>query len=159
QVNSDQTETFTTLCIDSSLNYEFTLNILDDVYILKRDLEDIIENYHFMIENNKLFTIEKKTKENKEAPITKAQNDAKDRIIETQKTALLGVILAMDKAHNGNKGRYWKAHGLNMAYITKEMQKALELEGIEPRSQKTYQQKIREAIALLNDKTNPIYKN
>ncbi|MFZ7289558.1 hypothetical protein, partial [Avibacterium avium] len=116
----------------------------------------ILENYHFLIENNKLFLPEKKPKE---TPAPKAKNDAKDRIIESQKTALLGFILAMDKAHNGNKGKYWKAHGLNKSYLIGEMKKALELEGIEPRSTKTYQKLVNEAIALLEDKNSSVYQD
>lgn len=139
------------------------VNFLDDIYIQKEHLEDVFRVYEFR-KDILDFDIEKDINSTIEHDKTvhTPSNDAKDRLIKTYKTLILGLILVMDKKENKRRYKYWGRRGINFNGLSNAIVDELQyfnvqfLEDLDTRNPSTYSRKMQEVIALLEEefKTN-----
>lgn len=169
------------LWIKAESETDFKISFLDDVYILKTDLDYLFNecpnldryqakniekeeeesNIKMMIENSAALDQAKDAKiAQLEAELQalkntrKTGNDSKEREVKTYKTLLLGVLLAMDIKENARKYRYWGKKGVNFSGFASEVIRQLEThteEHEEIRNKTTYERKLKEVIALLQE--------
>lgn len=170
------------LWISAENETDLKISFLDDIYILKTDLDYLFNdcqnldiynerkfknstkntsessmNYIYIYEQDKDDKIaeleaEIEALKSKRTPV----NDSKEREIKTYKNLLLGMILALDIKENARKYRYWGKKGLNFSGLASEIIRQLEIhleEHDEIRNKSTYERKLKEVVSLLQEYT------